>query len=82
MDVFKFLKTNKKTYNLIFADPPYMLENLVEIPGLVLTRETLTPGGLFVLEHSEKYDFQDTPYFKQWRNYGGVNFSFFEFSAV
>ena len=81
-DVFKFLKMNKKPYDLVFADPPYMLENLDEIPEMVLTSNILVEGGLFVLEHPDNYNFQETPFFSQHRSYGGVNFSFFEFSAV
>ena len=37
------------TYDIIFADPPYDLPNLVQLPELALPR--LKPGGVFVLEH-------------------------------
>jgi 16S rRNA (guanine966-N2)-methyltransferase len=65
------------TWDLVFADPPYDMPQLPELPGLVLSGEALAPGGLFILEHPKKYDFKDLPGFEQLRNYGEVNFSFF-----
>jgi len=78
-DVFKFLMSNKKPYSLIFADPPYLLENLSELPGLILNMPLLRHEGWLVLEHSSIYDFSGNPYFIEHRKYGEVNFSFFEF---
>jgi hypothetical protein len=40
-------------------------------------RGMLREGGLFVLEHSSAYDFSDSPFFKDHRRYGSVNFTFF-----
>jgi 16S rRNA (guanine(966)-N(2))-methyltransferase RsmD len=48
-DVFKTLGEDAITYDIIFADPPYDLPNLVQLPELALPR--LKPGGVFVLEH-------------------------------
>ena len=33
-DVFKFITREKEPYDIIFADPPYALPNLAEIPDL------------------------------------------------
>lgn len=82
MDVFKFIKNNKKPYSLVFADPPYTLESLPEIPGLVLNENLLYEGGWLVLEHAGFHDFSQNPFFIERRNYGEVNFSFFEFSTL
>lgn len=65
------------TWDLIFADPPFDLPQLPDIPGLVLSGEALLPGGLFILEHPKRYDFKEFPGFEQHRNYGEVNFTFF-----
>ena len=35
-DVFRFLKTCKQKFDFIFADPPYALKELPQIPDLVL----------------------------------------------
>ena len=56
-DAFRFIETSNQTYDLIFADPPYDHRQFGEIPALVLSKNILKPGGLFILEHSKAYDF-------------------------
>lgn len=77
-DVFRFLEGCSKKYDLIFADPPYDLQKLVEIPDLIFSKSLLKEDGLFVLEHSSKQDFSSHPNFESHRAYGNVNFSFFQ----
>lgn len=76
-DVFRFLKKCHEQFDFIFADPPYALENLADIPALVLGNDLLKPDGIFVLEHGKNYDFSQEPRFIEHRNYGSVNFSLF-----
>ena len=76
-DVFRFLKSCKQQYDFIFADPPYALEELPEIPDLVIGRQLLKDGGIFVFEHGKDYDFSNHPHFLEHRSYGSVNFSLF-----
>jgi len=77
-DVFRFLQTAKAdSYDFIFADPPYALKELEDIPRLVLEKELLRDGGVFVMEHPKTNDFSTLPYFYQHREYGSVNFSIF-----
>ena len=64
-------------YDLIFADPPYALKELPEVPALVFERDLLRDGGIFVMEHPKTNDFSHLPYFDQQRVYGSVNFSIF-----
>lgn len=77
-DVFKFLSTLHEQFDFIFADPPYTLENIAEIPDLVLDYDLLKPDGLFVLEHGKGDDFSSHPRLVDHRQYGSVNFSFFK----
>jgi len=69
-----------KVFDIIFADPPYALENLQEIPDLIFQSEhpLLSPEGIFVLEHGRNYDFSSHPHYVEHRNYGSVNFTFFQ----
>ena len=76
-DVFRFLKSCKQQYDFIFADPPYALKKLPEIPDLVIGRQLLKAGGIFVFEHGKDYDFSNHPHFLEHRSYGSVNFSLF-----
>jgi len=82
MDVWSFLKSSQQSYDLIFADPPYDMENFEQIPALILDKECLAPNGIFVLEHSKNYSFEAHPAFFDHRKYGAVNFSFFRNSSL
>ncbi len=77
-DVFRFLKKHKGSYDIVFADPPYDADNISSLPDLVFDTALLNKEGVFVLEHSSKYNFNHHPHFSQSRNYGSVFFSFFE----
>lgn len=77
-DVFKFLSTCHQKFDIIFADPPYALPQLHELPDLVLGKELLLEDGLFVLEHGKQDDFSNHPRFIEHRTYGSVNFSIFK----
>lgn len=77
-DVFKFLASIHEQFDFIFADPPYTLPNIADLPDLVLERDLLSPESVFVLEHGKANDFKDHPYLIDHRSYGSVNFSFFQ----
>lgn len=64
-------------FDLIFADPPYQLPELPQLPDLVFHSGLLHPDGLFVLEHGKTHNFAQHPHFLQQRTYGSVNFSLF-----
>jgi 16S rRNA (guanine966-N2)-methyltransferase len=76
-DVFRFLKKCHEQFDVIFADPPYALEELPTIPALVFDNDLLKPDGIFVFEHGKTHDFSDSPHFLEHRSYGSVNFSLF-----
>lgn len=78
MDAFKYLSYCKDQFDLIFADPPYDLKNFADVPRLILEKDLLKEGGLFIQEHSRAYDFSKLPLFREKREYGSVNFSIFE----
>jgi 16S rRNA (guanine966-N2)-methyltransferase len=76
-DVFSFLKNNLTTYDLIFADPPYDLENIPQIHEEVFRNNMLTRGGLLIIEHGPRTKLETLSHFSEHRKYGNVNFSFF-----
>lgn len=78
IDVKAYLKTCKAKYDLVFADPPYELKWLRDIPDLVLDAGVLKEDGFFILEHPRDMSFNEHSQFFEHRNYGGVNFSFFK----
>lgn len=76
-DVFRFLKTCRQQYDIVFADPPYALRELPQIPDIVMEQQLLKEKGIFVLEHGKDHDFSQHPHFVEHRQYGSVNFSLF-----
>ena len=77
-DVFKFLFKYQGQFDIIFADPPYDLPQFKEVPEAVFSGNVVKDNGLFILEHPKEYSFSKHPNFKEIRNYGKVNFSFFK----
>lgn len=82
-DVFKYLKSQSAIastdglFDFIFADPPYALPSLPELPGAILSSNILKQDGFFVLEHGKDQDFSGVKGFCEMRVYGAVHFSFF-----
>lgn len=76
-DVFYYLKNNLETYDLVFADPPYEMENIEQIATMVFEKKMLNENGWLIIEHGPKTDLSAFPGFTEKRVYGNVNFSFF-----
>ena len=77
-NVFDFLPLCKEKFDIIFADPPYALDGLENLPDKVFSQDILYPGCYFILEHGDEHSFTTHPFFKKERRYGRVHFSFFE----
>ena len=77
-DVFKFVQKTPETFHIIFADPPFDLPRFDEIPDAIMNADIMADEGVFILEHPKEFEFTHHPNFKEIRNYGKVNFSFFE----
>lgn len=76
-DCFKYLVKAEGTFDLIFADPPYKLKQVDQLPRLILDSSLTTQGTLLVFEHSSEYDFSSLAEFLEKRKYGSVFFSLF-----
>lgn len=83
-DVLRFLKEYSEgaekpdqSFDLIFADPPYQLKELAELPQRIFRSRLLAPGGLLIVEHPRDVSFEEDEKFEAVRNYGSVHFSFF-----
>jgi len=77
IDVKAYLHACRFKYDIIFADPPYDLSWLDELPDLVTSAGVISEGGFFILEHPKGSSFSSHKFFFEHRNYGSVNFSFF-----
>ena len=77
-NVFEFLEICREKFDLIFADPPYAIDGLADIPDKVFSKDILHPGAYFILEHPEEYNFDSHPDIVKEKKYGNVHFTFFE----
>lgn len=78
MDVFRFIEQCTEQFDFIFAGPPYALNTIDDLPRLVFSKNLLTPGGWFVLEHTPRNDYKTFAGYKMEKNYGTTIFSIFE----
>jgi len=77
-DVMKFIDNHSKSYDLIFADPPFEDKLHIELLNKLMSSELLRENGLLILEHGKHDSFADHKNFQSSRRYGHVVFSFFE----
>ena len=76
-DVFKYIEIESQQYDLIFADPPYDLNRIPEIPKLIFEGNLLKPGATLIVEHQSMQNLSNNPAFVEQRKYGHSSFSFF-----
>jgi 16S rRNA (guanine(966)-N(2))-methyltransferase RsmD len=78
-DAFSFLKNHKGSYDIIFADPPYAIEQdeFLKIVDSVFENNLLNDDGILIIEHSKHTDLSSHNAFDNQRKYGGTVFSFF-----
>jgi len=77
-DVFKYLEMETDQYDLIFADPPYDLNRIPEIPKIVFKKKLLKQGGMLIVEHQSMQNLSQQTGFVEQRKYGHSSFSFFK----
>ena len=82
-DVFKFLEKHTANYDVIFADPPYGMEQkeFEKIIHLIFENEILDEEGMLIVEHSKYTKLEHMENFSFQKSYGGSVLSFFEFEA-
>ena len=82
-DVFKFLEKNNNSYDIIFADPPYGLDQSTfeKIVLTVFEKEMLDIDGMMIIEHSKYTKVDHLEHFSFKKSYGGSIFSFFEIES-
>lgn len=78
VDAFRYLRQGGSAlFDFVFADPPYKLSEIANLPDLILESGLLRSEAVVVVEHPETYSFAEHPAFIQHRAYGSVNFSIF-----
>lgn len=75
-DAYKYLQNAVAKFDVIFADPPYAMQNINTIPQLVFERQLLTENGLLIIEHNSNVRLPHTSLVET-RKYGQSAFSFY-----
>ncbi|SFV35315.1 RsmD family RNA methyltransferase [Thermoflavifilum thermophilum] len=76
-DAWYFIKHTPEKFDLIFADPPYEMEDVRLLPDTILQHGLLKKDGWLVLEHIAQIHFDHHPHLMFSRRYGKTMFSFF-----
>lgn len=76
-DAFKWISNYEGQADIIFADPPFDMEETLKLPELILKNNKLLPGGCLIIEHPSSIQFDTIKEFAYAKTYGSVNFSFF-----
>lgn len=76
-DIRDYLKTTRETFDIVFADPPYDLQWLQNIPDLIYASSCLHKESTVIIEHPGSVNFSEHPHFSHIRKYGKVHFSWF-----
>jgi 16S rRNA (guanine966-N2)-methyltransferase len=77
-DVFKYLQHETDQFDLVFADPPYDLNRIPDLPKIIFEKNLLLAGGLLIVEHQSMQNLSNHPAFVEQRKYGHSSFSFFK----
>lgn len=76
-NVFLYLKSCGKQFDIIFSDAPYDLAGSEQVIDLVYASDLLKEDGILIFEHSKEHCFKEHPKFEEQRSYGSVQFTFF-----
>jgi len=77
-EYISFLSRTNRKWDLIFADPPYGMENTDKLPREIFNNGLLNADGILIIEHDKHLDFTSYKELFDHRKYGKVNFSFFK----
>lgn len=62
-DALSFIHRCTDSFDLIFADPPYLFDETPHIPELIFGKEILKPGGYLLIEHTTDLKYESTELF-------------------
>ena len=81
-DVEKYLQSVHRKYDIVFADPPYALKELPELPMVIFQNKLVSDDGYLIVEHPVNCEFTPS---SEWeisvnKKYGRTSVSFFQLS--
>ena len=81
--MLQFIGKSKAKYDIIFADPPYALDQKTfeKIVLSIFEQGLLEKHGMMIIEHSKYTKLDHMVHFSFKKSYGGSIFSFFEIES-
>lgn len=76
-DVFDYLKKSKSRSDIIFADPPFELEESDQLADIIFDKKLLKEDGWLIVEHQSKRILKSNLKPFDFRKYGNCAFSMF-----
>ncbi len=77
-DVFKFIEQHALQYDIIFADPPFELNEADLLPDLIFQKGLLKRNGWLIVEHQNKRRLTSVKQADEVREYGNCAFSIYK----
>jgi len=59
--VDQVLQSARQQYGVVFADPPYSLVTLSQLPGKIFASGVIESDGMLVIEHPTHHEFDPSP---------------------
>jgi 16S rRNA (guanine(966)-N(2))-methyltransferase RsmD len=78
-DAVSYLNKCTRTFDIIFADAPYAMKEIIQIPSIIHRNGLLKKGGWLIVEHESNLDLSHEIGFFDKRVYGQSAFSFFRY---
>lgn len=78
-DALRYAGRGNGSFDLIFADPPYRYEQILDLPSLIFRNGLLKTGGFLIIEHSKYSRFESTQEYRLavQKQFGTTRVSFF-----
>jgi len=77
-DIWKFIPKVNETFDIIFADPPYHMPNVQQLPSLLLPLlNPINPDAMLLFEHKPQLQFPSANTPQSVKDYGSSVISFF-----
>jgi 16S rRNA (guanine(966)-N(2))-methyltransferase RsmD len=79
-DADTFVNSSRTKFTVIFADPPYALEALKNIPNKIFEKGIVAEDGYLIIEHPSRYEFAQNSLWEVvvQKVYGNTSVSFFQ----
>jgi 16S rRNA (guanine966-N2)-methyltransferase len=82
-DALRYCETDPASYDLVFADPPYVFAATPRLPGLLFGHGRVRPEGYLLIEHAEGLAFPPSPAYHEGptKKFGRTIVTFFSHAA-